>query len=502
MEITCKYVADLDEESCEALVLGVFEGAKELGLNDSPALNKHYAEIRASGDFRGKANECVVTYPGAELPARRVLFVGLGKKEKYGLEQVRQAAGTAAKTLARKGVGRAEVALATFAHESLSPAELAQAATEGALLATYRYTQFKEPDPEEPATGLEQLDYLVETETTRSEAEAGATLGRKIAEAVTFTRDLQNHPGNWLTPVRLAELAEEMAGACGLACEVLDREEMEKLGMGALLGVARGSEQPPRFIIMQHNANRKDELETVVLVGKGITFDSGGISLKPGDKMDEMKFDMSGAAAVLGALKAAAELEVPLHVVGLVPTCENLPSGSSMKPGDILRACNGKTIEIINTDAEGRLILADALAYAQRFKPRAVVDLATLTGACVVALGHYASGLMGNDPDLLERIKRAGERTGERVWPLPLWEEYHEDIKSDYADMKNLGGRPGGAITAAALLEKFTDYPWAHLDIAGTAWTDKERPYTPKGGTGVGVRLLTAFLRDWAQAGT
>jgi leucyl aminopeptidase len=273
---------------------------------------------------------------------------------------------------------------------------------------------------------------------------------------------------------------------------------MEKIGMGAILGVARGSLEPPRFIILEYGRARKGR-RPIVLVGKSITFDSGGISLKPSEKMEQMKDDMSGGAAVLGALRAIAQLKLPLHVVGLLPATENMPSGTAIKPGDILKSLSGKTIEVINTDAEGRLCLADALTYAARYKPEAIIDLATLTGACVVALGNYAIGVMSRSPELMERIKRAGERSGERVWELPLWEEYNEQIKSDIADLKNVGGRGAGSITAGLFLHKFVgDYPWVHLDIAGTAWIETDRPYCPKGATGVGVRLLVEYLSDVA----
>ncbi|MFQ5771006.1 MAG: leucyl aminopeptidase, partial [bacterium] len=341
--------------------------------------------------------------------------------------------------------------------------------------------------------------FLFQKSNLEEEVQKGIQWGKVVSEAANFTRDLQNHPGNWITPTRLAEIARETAKEGGLKCDVLVKEDMEELRMGALLGVAQGSVEPPKFIVLEHNSG-KANIDTIVFVGKGITFDSGGISIKPSEKMEEMKFDMSGGAAVMGALKACAQLDIPLHVVGLIPATENLPGGHSMKPGDILRTSSGKTIEIINTDAEGRLILADALDYAKRYQPRAVVDLATLTGACVVALGHYATGLFGKDSNLLSRLKQAGEKTGERLWELPLWEAYDEDIKSDYADVKNSAGRWGGAITAAAFLAKFADgYPWAHLDIAGTAWSDKELAYVPKGGTGLGVRLMLQFLRDWVE---
>jgi leucyl aminopeptidase len=272
---------------------------------------------------------------------------------------------------------------------------------------------------------------------------------------------------------------------------------MQKLGMGALLGVASGSAQPPKFIIVEYRKGGKKPF--IALVGKSITFDSGGISIKPAENMDRMKDDMSGGAAVLGAIRTAAALGLPLNIVGLLPAAENMPGGRAYKPGDVLRTMSGQTIEIMNTDAEGRLILSDALAYACQYKPAMIVDIATLTGACGIALGQEASGMLGTDEKFKQRMREAGNKTGERVWELPLWEEYYEQIKSDIADMKNTGGRAGGVITAAALLSKFVqEYPWVHLDIAATAWSDKERPYTPKGATGIGVRLLTQFLRDLA----
>jgi leucyl aminopeptidase len=324
--------------------------------------------------------------------------------------------------------------------------------------------------------------------------------GRILAESANFARSLVNHPANEMTPTILAEQARQMAKACQLKCEVLDRKAMEKLGMGLLLGVAQGSEQAPKFIVLEHRSGKRKQ-DNIVFVGKGITFDSGGISIKSADGMERMKYDMSGGAAVIGALRAAALLKVPLNVVGLIPATENLLSGKATKPGDVHRAMNGKTAEIINTDAEGRLILGDALAYAARYKPSACVDLATLTGACVVALGHEAIGMMGNSQGeaLMQRLQKAGMRTGERVWQLPLWDEYLEHVKSDVADVKNVGlGRAAGAIAGAAFLVKFVDgYPWVHLDIAGTAWADRDQPYKLKGGTGVGVRLLSQMLLDW-----
>ena len=310
-----------------------------------------------------------------------------------------------------------------------------------------------------------------------------------------LAKDLGNLPGNVCTPTYLADQARALAKEHSLSVQVLERQDMEKLGMGSFLSVAKGSDEPPKFIILQHKGGSKKD-KPVVLVGKGITFDSGGISLKPGADMDEMKYDMSGAASVLGALKAAAMLSLPLNVVGLIPTCENLPSGRANKPGDIVTSMSGQTIEILNTDAEGRLILCDALTYAERYEPAAVVDIATLTGACVIALGHVATGVMANNDALARELIHAGETAYDRCWQLPLWDDYQEQLKSNFADMANIGGRPAGTITAACFLSRFTKkYDWAHLDIAGTAWKSGK----DKGSTGRPVPLLVHFLATRAE---
>jgi len=346
---------------------------------------------------------------------------------------------------------------------------------------------------ESTAPPLDGITIVVPTGCVEA-GSSGAARGAVIAEAVTLARDLANEPGNFMTPTLFAEKAEEVANAVGLGYQVLEESDMASLGMGALLGVAQGSEEPAKFVVLEHNAGHP-ELDTYVIVGKGITFDSGGISLKPGEGMEWMRDDMSGAAVALGVLQAVARLRLPLHVVGLLPTTENLPDGRAYKPGDVLESLAGLTIEVVSTDAEGRLILADALAYARRFQPKAVVDLATLTGACVVALGNVTSGLMSNDDSLAAQLGAASARTGERIWRLHLFDEYAEQIKSDVADVRNTGGRPAGSITAGLFLQRFADYPWAHLDIAGTAKVDKERGYIPKGATGHGVRLLVDWLR-------
>jgi leucyl aminopeptidase len=370
---------------------------------------------------------------------------------------------------------------------------------EGSLLALYEFRELKTEEEEERRGRVSEL-VIVEAAQERLEiVRRGADTARVVADAVRLARDLGNRPGNVATPTHLAEVAQRVADETGMRCQVFDEEQMRELGMGALLGVARGSEEPATFIVLEHNADR-DDLDTIVLVGKGLTFDSGGISIKPSQGMQDMKYDMMGGAAVIATLKAVAELNLPLRVVGLVAATENLPGGRAIKPGDVLKALNGKTIEVINTDAEGRLVLADALSYAQRYAPRAIIDLATLTGACMVALGRYATGLFTNDEGLADRIQAAARVTGERVWPLPLYDEHKEEIKSDVADVKNMGkGRYGGASIGAAFLSHFVgDHPWVHLDIAPTAWADEAKDYTPKGATGVGVRLLVRLLQEWS----
>jgi leucyl aminopeptidase len=386
----------------------------------------------------------------------------------------------------------------------LNPEAAAQAVVEGTILGLYRYRELKSKDPErvDPETFT-----LVEFDEERAAAvKAGAGVGWIVAEATCLARDLVNRPANYATPTDLAEAAMEIAsGFDNMRCQILSEEDADELGMGAFLGVAQGSDEPAAFIVLEHNPGEKD-LDTLVLVGKGITFDTGGISLKPADKMDRMRGDMGGGAAVLATLYAVGELELPLHVVGLVPATENMPSGQAYKPGDVLTALNGKTIEVLNTDAEGRLILADALAYAGRFEPRAVIDLATLTGACVVALGQgVAAGLFSNQDSLVARLLAAAESSGERLWRLPLYDDYLDKLESLTADLANTGGRDGGVGASAMFLQQFAEgYPWAHLDIAGMAFeerpnTPKRPPHLQKGGTGFGVRLLVQFLRDWAD---
>jgi leucyl aminopeptidase len=376
----------------------------------------------------------------------------------------------------------------------IKTAAAARAITEGALLGLYSFRRYLTDEKKRPGS----IDGVLITGSPAeaSERENGATAGSINAEASNWARDLVNEPGNHMTPARMAEAAKELASRSRLDIQVLEREEMASLGMGALLGVAQGSLQPPKFIIMKYKGRDSDKID-VALVGKGITFDSGGISLKPSEKMSDMKGDMAGGAAVMAAISAVSQLEVAINLVALVPATENMPGGGALKPGDILTAMNGKTIEVLNTDAEGRLILADALCYAARMNPDAIVDVATLTGACHVALGDVCSGVFSNDRGLAAAMSDAGEETGEHMWPMPMFEEYKDLLKSENADIKNIGNRWGGAITAAKFLEFFVDQTrWVHLDIAGTSDTEKEKGYRVKGATGVPVRTLIRFLQS------
>lgn len=445
--------------------------------------------------FEGKLKQVTLIYSLGRLNVDKVLLVGVGKKEEINLDKLRQASAAMVKFAEGKGIKKITSNLTNIGIKNTSINNISQAVTEGAILSLYKFGQYKtEKDKDEKK--LSHLTLLTGNDKDAKNIKNGINIAEKISKAVCFARDLINHPGNTATPTYLADQARKMAKNINIKCRILNKPDMEKLGMGCLLGVAKGSHQPPKFIILEYRGAKNKKMAPVVLVGKGLTFDTGGISLKPGRGMEEMKTDMSGGAGVMGAIMAAASLKIPVNVIALIPATENMPGGSAVKPGDVLKTMSGKTIEVINTDAEGRLILADALCYAERYKPKVVIDMATLTGACVVALGHHASGLMGTDEKLIKAIEKAGEVTGERVWQLPLWEEYDEQIKSDIADVSNVGSRGAGTITAAGLLKKFaSNYPWVHLDIAGTAWTDKPKPYVPKGAVGVGVRLIVEYLR-------
>ena len=446
------------------------------------------ARVLSSGDFAGKKDEVAVVYPTG--PAARVLLVGLGKAEEIDRATIRRAAAVAAKRARSIGVPRAAFHLPAESRGQVPPEEAAQAIAEGLAQGAWQYNEMKRPDEESKKAQLERADILLADSSTATRD--GQRLGAAIGAGQTFARGIQVLPGNICTPTYLANVARDLAQRHKFEITVLDKAAIIREKMGALMSVAQGSAEEPRFIALEYKGA---EGPPVVLIGKGVTFDTGGISIKPAQNMEDMKYDMSGAAAVLGTFEALGLLKAKVHVVGLIPSTENMPSGTAVKPGDVVTSHLGKTIEIINTDAEGRLILCDALSYARRYHPAAVIDIATLTGAIVVALGHTAAGVMGSDERLVEEVRAAGEKAGERVWPLPLWEDYRELMKSDIADVKNSGGRPAGSISAGWFLREFVDgFPWAHLDIAGTAYTEREEPARVKGPTGMGVRLFTEFV--------
>jgi leucyl aminopeptidase len=446
------------------------------------------ARLFAAGDFSGKKDETALIYPPG--PAARVLLLGLGKPDEISRTGLRRTASMAAKRARTLGVPSAALHVPAESLGGLSAGDAGQAIAEGLAQGVWQYTEMKRP-PEEKKPALERIEVLAPG--AADAFAAGHRVGAAIGAGQTVARGIQVLPGNVCTPSYVAQTAEALAARHGIAVTVLDRAAIVREGMGALMAVAQGSAEEPRFIALEYKGAAGPP---VVLVGKGVTFDTGGISIKPAQN------DMSGAAAVLGTFEMLGRLKPAVHVVGLIPSTENMPSGTAVKPGDVVTSLSGQTIEIINTDAEGRLILCDALVYARRYEPACVLDIATLTGAIVVALGHTASGVMGTDEALIEDVRAAGERAGERVWPLPLWEEYRELMKSDIADVKNAGGRPAGSISAGWFLREFVDgFPWAHLDIAGTAYTDREDASRVKGPTGVGVRLFSEFVLSRQGAG-
>jgi leucyl aminopeptidase len=470
------------------------------------ALDGLIGRLLSRSDFRGRQDEAVVVFPGdAGSPAERILLVGIGKRADYSMQGLRRAVGTAVREAERLRVEDMTVALGHIdrTSEHMGGHYAARGAVEGAVLAAWDYrdlmTEKGRRPEDEPVVRLKSMSILTNDEDEAEEMRSGADVGRIVAEAENLARELASMPGNLATPSHLADVARSIAEEGGMEITVFDRAAMKKEGFGGMLAVAAGSDEEPQFIVLEYRGGDEDA-RPVALVGKGVTFDSGGISIKPSAKMEDMKYDMAGAAAVLGAMQAVARLRPRINVVALVPATENLPSGRALKPGDVLTMYSGKTVEVVNTDAEGRLILADALAYAQRFEPVAMIDAATLTGAVVVALGHEAVGLMGNDGGLMDEVRAVGERTGERCWPLPLWDDFRKQLKSDVADIKNAGGRPAGSVTAGWFLKEFVgNVPWVHLDIAGTAYRDEPAPYLRKGATGVPTRLFIEWVRERAR---
>jgi leucyl aminopeptidase len=481
--------ADLASVSTPLLIVPVAAGSIPAALAGvDAACGGALTRCYAAGDFRGTRDETALVYGGGAIV--RVLLVGMGARDQVGVGAVRRAAMIGGKRARVLGAGQATIHVPASEHGNVPTDRVGQAMAEGVPFGAWHYPDLKRP-PEVVKAALESCEAI--TQDDDAAFVTGLARGSAIAAGQAFTRGLQVLPGNTCTPAYLADRAVELGQRHGIAVTVFDREAIAREKMLALLAVGQGSAQHPRFIILEHKGS---DAAPIVLVGKGVTFDSGGISIKPAQNMEDMKYDMSGAAAVLGTFETIGMLQPRQHIIGLIPSCENMPSSTSYRPGDVVGSHLGKTIEVVNTDAEGRLILADALSWARRYNPAAVVDCATLTGAIVIALGHTASGLMGTDKQLIADVVRAGEDADERVWELPIWDEYRELIKSDIADMKNSGGRPAGSITAGWFLREFAEgYPWAHIDIAGTAYTERELPTQAKGPTGVMVRLFSELLR-------
>ncbi len=476
------------------IIVGVFEPRK-LTLAGAALDRAARGQLSAAlkrGDMEGKAGTTLMLHQLPRIAAARVLLVGLGREREFDDGKFRTAVSKAISALKQTGVTDAALCLSATVRER----DIAWCATQVAIAATdatYRFDRMK--SKREAARGVRLLTLIVSDRDELKAGQAGLKRGAAIAHGMSLAKDLGNLPGNVCTPTYLAEAARALAKQHNLGVQVLERKDMEKLGMGSLLSVARGSDEPPKLIVLKYDGGPRGQ-KPFALVGKGVTFDTGGISLKPAAEMDEMKFDMCGAASVLGTMRAVAELKLPINVVGIIPATENMPGGSATKPGDIVTSMSGQTVEILNTDAEGRLILCDALTYTERFEPQAVIDIATLTGACVIALGHIASGLFANDDALAQELLAAGQNVRDRAWHLPLWDDYQEQLKSNFADFANIGGRPAGSVTAACFLARFTKkFKWAHLDIAGIAW----KSGAAKGSTGRPVPLLTQFLIDRAE---
>ncbi len=483
---------------CELLLLFSFEFPDPL---EGPILkadlewNGFLSTLMKQGDFKGELFECRLLHTQGALPAPRVLLTGLGKKGEFDLEKWRGAASKAGQFIRDLGIKQFAFPIKSFEHHSEE--ELAESFVTGFFLGIYQFNEFKTLERDK-IKEIQAVIILGETAEEIKSLGEGLRTGKIISESVSMARDLVNGPSNQVTPTVLAEKARQIAKDHRMGVQVFEVSQAETMGMGAFVAVAKGSQEPGKFIILEYNQG--DGLDTIALIGKGITFDSGGISIKPSEKMERMKDDMSGAAAVLAVMQAVSKLQLPLHLVGIIPATENLPSGKAYKPGDVLKTLSGQTVEVISTDAEGRLILSDALTYSLRYRPKGIIDLATLTGACVIALGDYVIGLFGNDEPFVKQIEEASEKTGEKVWRLPLWDEYFENLKSDVADFRNVGSRSAGAIIGGVFLSKFVEKtPWIHLDIAGPSFIEKERAYIPRGGTGVGVRLLVQLLRDWKR---
>ena len=486
--------ARIDQKQTPLLVVGVYENENDfLYSNGIESILYHIIkQILSNKEFKANLGTSLVLPTMDKGPMKKIMLLGLGKKDKFNNEIARIASAKAAVKVREMGISEFSILLFSNLDEGLI-----EAISEGVGLSLYSFNRYKTNDNKEELKA-NQVTILINAEMTNVQSIVDRT--SLLVEAVNFARDLSNLPPNDCSPSQLASIALSIATEYGLKSRIVERYEMESMGLNGIVSVGKGSHYPPKLIILEYRGSNDDE-KPYLLVGKGVTFDTGGISLKDSDKMDEMKFDKSGGCNVIAIMKAVASLKLPINVIGLIPSVENMPSSTSYKPGDIIKMYNGKTVEVLNTDAEGRLILADALAFGiSTYNPKAVIDLATLTGACIIALGTNVAAVIGTNKKLIDELHNISERTGEKFWELPLYEEFSEQIKSYVADIKNIGGRPGGAITAASFLSNFTNgLPWMHIDIAGTAWTQEgtyERSYNPKGATGFGIRTLVKLLME------
>lgn len=505
LEVTAKR-GDVTAWEGDAIVVNLFKGVKAPGGATGAvdeATGGAISRLIQLGDLTGRAGQTRLLYPGGDLGAKRVLVVGLGEQEAFDLQAVRKAAAAAVKAFRGTKVKRAATIVHGAGIGGIEAYDAARAIAEASVSVSYEFSRKGKPKDEEVEEKKRRLDKLVVLEADGRKVSAvkrGVAHGVVVAQAQAFTRDMASVSGTEGYPAAIAKRVQSAVKGTGLKCRVLTLAEIKKEKMGGLLAVSQGSEQAPRFVVLEHKPKGKAK-KKVCIVGKGVTFDTGGISIKPSSGMDKMRYDKSGAAATFGVLLAAAALDLPVHVIGLTPLAENMPSGKAVKPGDVITMRSGLTVDVLNTDAEGRLILADALDYAKKFKPDHTIDMATLTGAVTVALGTQAMAVMSDDEALVAALRKAGDETGERVWPLPFYKEYEKQIEGVVGDIKNTGGRPAGTITAGKFLQRFApETGWAHLDIASTAWNE-DKPYLngdyyPEGPTGVGVRLLVRWLES------
>ena len=501
MEITVK-IGDTGKTRADTILLGIFEDEKKTAgdlAEIDKSLNGEITKLRKQGEIKGKQSEVTVIHSLGKIPAGRIAVIGLGKKEELTEDKIRIVTADACRALRKKGAQQIDVVLPGIGVQGITVQIAAQAVTEGALLGLYTFTRHLSKKAEQGE--VERLAIIDSNAKNKSAIEQGVNTGKILAEAANLARDMVNEPANYMTPTIMAAEAKKIANKYDLAVEVFEREQIQKLGMGAFLGVAQGSAQPPKFIVLNYKGRNAKTID-IALVGKGLTFDSGGISLKPSADMGDMKSDMSGGASVIAAISAIAQFKPKVNVMAIVAATENMPSGTAVKPADILTAMNGKTIEVENTDAEGRLTLADALGYANKQGAKKIIDIATLTGACVVALGDITTGAFTNNQALVDKVIAAANSAGDKMWQLPMFDEYKEQNKSDVADLKNTGGRKAGAITAALFVGEFAEKtPWVHLDIAGTALLDKPKGYYVKGATGVPTRTLVNLVLSLNNTG-